>query len=178
MALAVTEKRSRNRKKWLDCGTSPKGNSRVTLPHDEVSTRHQRKWRLLKGTSSTWLLPHFLFPTTTFNETLSSPRRCIRLLGRASVLVWLRQSWSVLQIITSSISFAHFRCLLEYNSWDTAQLQEWLGEHNIKVPKGYTKTELQELVKSNWDSTAAWSQDQYEKAQKSFQGLKDSSFDA
>ncbi|TDL26870.1 hypothetical protein BD410DRAFT_782959 [Rickenella mellea] len=66
----------------------------------------------------------------------------------------------------------------EYTTWDTKQLKKWLNDHDIQVPEGYTQKELQELVKTNYDTSAAWSQAQYEKAQKAFQNAKESTFDS
>jgi hypothetical protein len=66
----------------------------------------------------------------------------------------------------------------EYTSWDSKQLRKWLSDNNIKVPKSSSQDELQALVKANWHSTQSWTQDQYNSAQKSFQGIKDSTFDA
>lgn len=70
------------------------------------------------------------------------------------------------------------RPYLAYQSWDTKQLTSWLKEHNVQVPKGTTsQKDLQELVKSNWASTQAFTAEQYAGAQKAFQNLKDSAFD-
>ncbi|EPQ55816.1 hypothetical protein GLOTRDRAFT_138588 [Gloeophyllum trabeum ATCC 11539] len=66
----------------------------------------------------------------------------------------------------------------EYSKWDEKQLRSWLHEHHIEVPKSYDKNELQDLVKANWNSASSWTQDSYYKAQQSFQGIKDSTFDA
>ncbi|KAF7971961.1 hypothetical protein HWV62_19349 [Athelia sp. TMB] len=69
-----------------------------------------------------------------------------------------------------------------YESWSKPELQAWLKEHNINAPSSYSTSQLQGLVKSNWDAFAtavpAWSYDQYTKAQKSFQDLKDASFES
>jgi hypothetical protein len=66
----------------------------------------------------------------------------------------------------------------EYATWDTKQLRKWLKDNDIKVPKSYSQEQLQEIVKENWGSTQAWSQEQYNNAQKSFQNVKGSTFDA
>lgn len=65
---------------------------------------------------------------------------------------------------------------LEYQSWDPEQLQAWLKEHSINVPKGYSQQQLQDLVKSNWAQSASWTQDKYDAAQKVFSNIKDDSF--
>jgi hypothetical protein len=75
--------------------------------------------------------------------------------------------------------------IIAYTSWSKSELQQWLADHNIKTPPSYSTSQLTALVKSNWvsvqssaDSGAAWTQDQYTKAQKSFQSLKESSFES
>jgi len=69
----------------------------------------------------------------------------------------------------------------QYTTWSKSDLQKWLAEHNIETPSTYSTSQLQALVKSNWDtvytSGAAWTQDQYNKAQKSFNGVKESTFE-
>lgn len=66
----------------------------------------------------------------------------------------------------------------EYTSWDSKQLKKWLNDNDIQVPKSYSQDELQALVKENWHSSQSWTQDQYNNAQKSFQDIKDSTFDS
>jgi Putative nuclear envelope organisation protein len=68
--------------------------------------------------------------------------------------------------------------LSDYTNWDSKQLQQWLADHDIKVPKSYSQDQLQQLVKANWHSSRAWTQDQYTRAQQSFQNIRDSTFDA
>lgn len=65
----------------------------------------------------------------------------------------------------------------DYTSWDKRQLEAWLHEHNIETPKGYSQKDLEELVKSNWQSSSAWTRDQYDRAQQVFSNYKDSAFD-
>jgi hypothetical protein len=65
----------------------------------------------------------------------------------------------------------------EYSNWDKTQLQSWLREHGIDPPKGYSQTELQALVKSNWDQSKAWSQEQYDRAQQVFANVREDAFD-
>jgi hypothetical protein len=75
---------------------------------------------------------------------------------------------------------------IEYTSWSKSELQQWLKDHNINPPSHYSTSQLKALVKSNWvtiqpsEATGgvAWTQDQYAKAQKSFQDLKESAFDS
>lgn len=72
-------------------------------------------------------------------------------------------------------------CLFpEYSKWDTKQLQNWLEEHKVDVPKSYynSKEHLQNLVAENWWSYTAWTNEQYNNAQRSLQSLKDSTFDS
>lgn len=69
--------------------------------------------------------------------------------------------------------------VLPYTTWSAAQLRDWLDAHAVTVPQRTpSETELRALVESNWHSAAAWTYDQYASAQKSFQDLRDSSFDA
>jgi hypothetical protein len=68
--------------------------------------------------------------------------------------------------------------LAEYASWSESQLQEWLNDHNIRVPEGYSRDQLADLVQSNWDATTAWTNEQLEAAHKKYQGLKENAFDA
>jgi hypothetical protein len=69
-----------------------------------------------------------------------------------------------------------------YATWSHAQLKQWLADHHISIPSTPSSSQLQHLVKSNWESVSAtgsaWSQGKYNKAQKSFQGLKESTFDS
>ncbi|KAJ7160979.1 hypothetical protein C8R46DRAFT_1000948 [Mycena filopes] len=66
----------------------------------------------------------------------------------------------------------------QYNEWSTTELKKWLSDHNIDAPATYSQAELQDLVKSNWNSATAWTYDQYASAQKSFADLREASFDA
>ena len=72
------------------------------------------------------------------------------------------------------------RLILEYTKWDKKQLQTWLDQHKVDVPKAFhnSKEDLQNLVAENWWSYTAWTNDQYSNAQKSFQNLKDSTFES
>lgn len=79
----------------------------------------------------------------------------------------------------------HFRrpltsLFLEYTKWDKKQLQTWLEQNKVDVPKTFynSKEDLQNLVAENWWSYTAWSNEQYSNAQKSFQNLKDSTFES
>ena len=53
-----------------------------------------------------------------------------------------------------------------------------MKEHNIQAPKGASKADLEALVKSNYNSAAAWSQDQYNRAQQVFANIKEDAFDS
>jgi len=84
-----------------------------------------------------------------------------------------------------SFSCMHFRrpltsLFLEYTKWDKKQLQTWLEQNKVDVPKTFynSKEDLQNLVAENWWSYTAWSNEQYSNAQKSFQNLKDSTFES
>jgi hypothetical protein len=68
----------------------------------------------------------------------------------------------------------------EYSKWNTKQLQNWLEEHKVDIPKAYhnSKEDLQNLVAENWWSYTAWTNEQYSNAQRSFQNLKDSAFES
>ncbi|KDQ55914.1 hypothetical protein JAAARDRAFT_180063 [Jaapia argillacea MUCL 33604] len=66
----------------------------------------------------------------------------------------------------------------EYKDWDEKHLKAWLNHHHIEAPKGYSKTQLQDLVEANWNSASVWTAEQYAKLQKSYQDVKDSTFDA
>lgn len=52
-----------------------------------------------------------------------------------------------------------------------------MHEHNIETPKGYSQKDLEDLVKSNWQSGSVWTRDQYDRAQQVFSNYKDSAFD-
>lgn len=76
-----------------------------------------------------------------------------------------------------------------YAKWSHAELRTWLEHHNIKVPPSFDKPHLYDLVDANWHSppypVAAyaeagrqWSLDQYTRAQRAFQHVKDDSFDS
>ncbi|KAK0216105.1 hypothetical protein IW262DRAFT_197006 [Armillaria fumosa] len=67
----------------------------------------------------------------------------------------------------------------KYTEWSNEELQKWLKDHHISTPSldTYSRNDLLELVKSNWNGAAAWSYDQYVSAQKSFSSLRDSAFD-
>jgi hypothetical protein len=72
------------------------------------------------------------------------------------------------------------RLFLEYSEWDTKQLQNWLEQHRVNVPQAYynSKEDLQNLVAENWWSYTAWTDEQYNNAQRSFQNLKHSTFES
>jgi hypothetical protein len=64
-----------------------------------------------------------------------------------------------------------------YSQWSNDDLKKWLKDHNIEAPSTYSQTQLQDIVKSHWNSASAWTADQYNKAQEHFQDIRDSSFD-
>ncbi|KAL0952405.1 hypothetical protein HGRIS_006680 [Hohenbuehelia grisea] len=68
----------------------------------------------------------------------------------------------------------------DYTTWSKSDLTRWLEEHNVPIPESAksSKTQLQDLVKTNWNTASAWTYDQYAAAQQSFQDLRDSTFDA
>ncbi len=66
----------------------------------------------------------------------------------------------------------------DYNNWSKSELRKWLEDHNVDVPsQASSKNELQELVKSNWNTASAWTYDQYADAQRAFADLRDTAFD-
>lgn len=64
-----------------------------------------------------------------------------------------------------------------YSSWSPSELQSWLDAHNIPLPSSPSPESLKSLVQQNWNSTSAWSYDQYASAQKAFADIRDTSFD-
>ncbi|KAF8658427.1 hypothetical protein AX16_001978 [Volvariella volvacea WC 439] len=76
--------------------------------------------------------------------------------------------------------FASDQPSLPYTSWSTAELTKWLQERNIPVPAAPPsyQDQLLALVADNWNSAAAWTQEQYDSARQSVQNLRESSFDA
>jgi hypothetical protein len=82
----------------------------------------------------------------------------------------------VVALLSSSASASWFSSNKEYTSWDKSQLQSWLKYHNINVPKGYDRDELEALVKENWDQANAWTAERVAEAQKHFDGVKEDSF--
>jgi len=67
---------------------------------------------------------------------------------------------------------------LPYTTWSSTDLANWLHDHNLPVPTSEPRSKLQELVEQNWNSVSSWSYEQYLQAQKSFENLRDSSFDS
>jgi len=69
-----------------------------------------------------------------------------------------------------------------YSSWSNDELTAWLKAHSIALPSTTSHASLLQQVKNNWDATMAassqWTTEQYYKAQKSFNGLSQSTFDA
>lgn len=76
----------------------------------------------------------------------------------------------------------------DYAKWTQEELHTWLDQHNIKVPPSFDNSHLYDLVDANWESLSfsiaghaksgrQWSLDQYNRAQRAFQHIKDDSFD-
>nr|GAT58075.1 predicted protein [Mycena chlorophos] len=65
----------------------------------------------------------------------------------------------------------------EYSSWSTTELKKWLEQHNIQTPSSYSQEQLQSLVQANWQAATAWTQDQYANAQKTFDSIRDATFE-
>ena len=74
----------------------------------------------------------------------------------------------------------------EYSKWSTDELRTWLEHRNIKTPPSFDQTHLHDLVGANWQTYLAeyadagrhWTLDQFNKAQRAFQHIKDDSFDS
>ncbi|KAF8900184.1 hypothetical protein CPB84DRAFT_1815495 [Gymnopilus junonius] len=64
-----------------------------------------------------------------------------------------------------------------YNSWNTKELRAWLEVHNVPLPDHPSHSELVTLVQDNWNTASAWTQDQYNSAQKSFSDVRDTTFE-
>lgn len=66
----------------------------------------------------------------------------------------VHQGWSVSHVqqfhnqSTTHISIA-------YNKWHETELERWLSDHDITYPKAADRKELQDLVKTNWQSVVA-----------------------
>lgn len=65
----------------------------------------------------------------------------------------------------------------EYTTWNTKQLRAWLEKHNVYVPTGYSRDQLQSLMEQNVGATEYWTLDKYEKAQKAYADAKDTAFE-
>ena len=77
---------------------------------------------------------------------------------------------------------AFYRCnALEeraWSAWNQEQLKEWLGQHGIQVPKGYTREQLSDLVQANWYAGTTWTSQQVEGAKDLYKSVKERSFDS
>lgn len=123
---------------------------------------------------------------THFTVTYACPAPIRTRAGRSpAFLITLIMRPTLLLFVALSVGSAHANWFGSetpaYETWDKPELEQWLKEHNINAPSTYSTSQLQGLVKSNWDAFAtavpAWSYDQYTKAQKSFENLKDASFE-
>lgn len=88
-------------------------------------------------------------------------------------------------------SFVHagwFSSNPDYAKWSDGELRTWLEQHNIRVPASFERSHLYDLVGANWQTAPAlfsayaeagrqWSLDQFNKAQHTFEYIKDDSFD-
>ena len=95
-------------------------------------------------------------------------------------MVWIRCARFVLVLDPYAFAQPVTYSFPEYSKWDTKQLQSWLEEHKVDIPKAYysSKEDLRDLVAENWWSYTTWSNEQYNSAQRSFQNLKDSAFES
>ena len=73
----------------------------------------------------------------------------------------------------------------EYSKWSDAELRAWLEHHNIKVPASFDKPHLYDLVDANWlappsplEAGRQWSLDQFNRAQRAFQHVREDSLDS
>ena len=93
-------------------------------------------------------------------------------------------------ILLASLVYASswFSAGPEYAKWTHAELRTWLEHHSINVPPSFDTPHLYDLVDANWHNPPSpvtayaeagrqWSLDQYSRAQRAFQHLKDDSFD-
>ncbi|KAH0834054.1 hypothetical protein J3R83DRAFT_11338 [Lanmaoa asiatica] len=82
-------------------------------------------------------------------------------------------------------AFSWFSSEPDYAKWSHTELRTWLEHHNIKVPPSFDKPLLYDLVHANWknllpvyaEAGQQWSLDQYNRAQRAFEHVKDDSFD-
>ncbi|KAF9053806.1 hypothetical protein BDZ89DRAFT_1056368 [Hymenopellis radicata] len=67
----------------------------------------------------------------------------------------------------------------QYQQWSNEELKAWLAEHHITTPSTdtYSRDDLVDLVKSNWNSASSWTYDQYNAAQQAFSNLRESTFE-
>lgn len=92
-------------------------------------------------------------------------------------------------ILLASVAHASswFSSEPDYAKWSHAELRTWLEHRSIKVPPSFDKPLLYDLVDANWhspppiaayaESGRQWSLDQYNRAQRAFEHVKDDSFD-
>ena len=80
-------------------------------------------------------------------------------------------------LLSRALSGTHPRPV-EYTTWSTQELQNWLDAHNVPYPsQAPSQADLQAAVKAHWDTASSWSAEQYNKAQVAFSNLKADAFD-
>lgn len=52
-----------------------------------------------------------------------------------------------------------------YNKWHETELERWLGDHNIPYPTPADRKDLENLVKTNWESRTSTPYTDWEPAQ-------------
>lgn len=63
------------------------------------------------------------------------------------------------------VSHADRSCFLAYNKWHETELERWLSDHNVPYPTPADRKDLENLVKSNWESKIARPYNDWEPAQ-------------
>ncbi|KAF9517416.1 hypothetical protein BS47DRAFT_1359684 [Hydnum rufescens UP504] len=81
-------------------------------------------------------------------------------------------------VIVSNDALDEFEEPAAWSSWNQEQLTEWLGEHGIQVPKGYTPEQLSELVQANWYAGTTWNSHQVDSVKSLYESVKEKSFDS
>ena len=102
--------------------------------------------------------------------------------ANVSLLVPFTMRFNILLafLLASSASASWFssNTAPEYSNWSAKDLKAWLNVHSIDIPDRASTDDLKSLVESNWNSAAVWTQDQYNSAQKTFNNVKQDSFDS
>ena len=55
-------------------------------------------------------------------------------------------------VYTHSITSLSINEAIVYNKWHETELERWLGDHNVPYPTPADRKDLENLVKSNWES--------------------------